>query len=108
MTIMSYILLGLCFINIIVLIAFVIRFRPKKTPIEKFRITPLGLFTLAENDFKETHNDNDDIVDYIYDSLETYVKDYDLMMFYDKERGSLLFYKVAYKGRAYSNKDSDK
>ena len=100
--------MGLCFINIIILIAFVIRFRPKKTPIEKFRITPLGLFALAEDDFKETHNDNDDIVDYIYDSLETYMKDNDLMMLYDKEGESLLFYKVAYKGRANSNNNSDK
>lgn len=101
---MRYILLGLCFINIIILIGFVIRFRPKKTPIKKFRITPLGLFALAEDDFKETHNDNDDIVDYIYDSLETYMKDNDLMMLYDKGSNQLLFMKLTYKSSCNSGK----
>ena len=65
------------------------------------------MFALAEDDFKETHHDNDNVVDYIYDSLETYMRDNDLMMFYNKKEGLLLFYKVAYKYGAYSGKDGN-
>lgn len=107
MTIVNYILLGLCFIDIVVLIAVIIQLRPKKTPLKQLHITPLGLFALAEDDFKETHHDNDNVVDYIYDSLETYMRDNDLMMFYNKKEGLLLFYKVAYKYGAYSGKDGN-
>jgi hypothetical protein len=108
MTIVSYILLGLCFSAIVILIVLVMQFRSRKTPLKQLHITPLGIFALAEDDFKETHHDgNDNIVDYIYDSLETYMKDNDLMMFYNKREGMLLFYKVAYKYGSYSGKDGN-